>query len=104
MPQSVGGTMFPRNIEGFSRLLPKEAKVEESNDKSFSSHLFEALSRVNNLQKEADQASVDLLTGDLDDLHLLMIKTEEARLALQFTVQTTTKIIEAYQELARIQI
>jgi flagellar hook-basal body complex protein FliE len=104
VPQSVDGTRFPGNIESFSRLLPKETRIEDNNNKSFSGYLCQALSRVNDLQKEADQASVDLLTGDLDDLHLLMIKTEEARLALQFAVQTTTKIIEAYQELARIQI
>lgn len=102
MPESVGGLLFPRNIENFSRVLPKEQEVEKNS--SFSSHLFDALYRVSDLQKSAEQAGMDLLTGDLDDLHVLMIKTEEARIALQLTVQTTTKIIEAYQEMSRMQL
>lgn len=102
MPEPIEGAVFPRNIESFSRVMPSENEKDEKT--SFADHLMNALSDVNELQKEADQASKDLVTGDLDNMHDLMIKTQEARMALQFTVQTTNKVLEAYQELSRMQL
>lgn len=104
--ESVAGALFPRAVDNeLSRVLPREeANTEKAGKTSFTDHLFDALSRVDELQKEAEQAKTGLITGDLDDLHQLMIKTEEAKIALQLTVQTTTKVIEAYQELYRMQI
>lgn len=66
--------------------------------------LQEALGSVNRLQREADQASLDLVSGNLDNLHQVMIKTEEAQLALQLTVQVVNKVIQAYQDISRMQI
>jgi len=34
----------------------------------------------------------------------LMIATEQARLALELTVQIRNKVLEAYQEIMRIQV
>lgn len=70
---------------------------------NFARQLQDALARVNHLQHEADEAAIQFVTGELQDIHQLMIRTEEARLALQLTVQVTNKVIEAYQEMARLQ-
>ena len=104
--ESVYGVMFPRTVDPeLSRVLPKQEEgVDKAGKTSFTDHLYDALSQVDELQKTADQAREDLITGDLDELHQLMIKSEEAKLALQLTVQTTSKVIEAYQELYRMQI
>ncbi|PKM79132.1 MAG: flagellar hook-basal body complex protein FliE, partial [Firmicutes bacterium HGW-Firmicutes-13] len=42
--------------------------------------------------------------GEVDDLHQVIIAVEEAKLSMQFMVQVRNKIIEAYQEIARMQI
>ncbi len=81
--------------------------TEEKDDKkalSFADTLFGALGEVNQLQVQADQATEDLLTGDLDNIHQVMIKTEEARLSLQLTGQVVNKVLDAYQEISRMQI
>lgn len=45
-----------------------------------------------------------LATGKLDDIDSIMIDMEKADIALQFTLQIRSKVLEAYQELMRMQI
>lgn len=99
MPEPVYGLRMAGKLEG-SRLIQPKTEAGPS----FIEYLQEALGRVNRLQIEAEQAAAELISGDINSLHQLMIKTEEARLALQLTVQVTGKVVEAYQELSRMQI
>ena len=71
---------------------------------SFERQLQNALGYVNDLQLQAAQNSAELVMGDLESLHRLLIDAEKARLALQLTVQVTNKAVEAYQEISRMQI
>ncbi|MEW5785222.1 MAG: flagellar hook-basal body complex protein FliE [Bacillota bacterium] len=80
------------------------AAAQGEDESSFAGTLREALSEVNRLQREADQATLDLMSGDLDNLHQVLIKTEEAQLALQFTVQVVSKVLQAYQDISRMQV
>lgn len=67
--------------------------------------LFQAaLQDVNEQQLEAEKAVQGLVTGEIEDLHRVMIATEKARLSLQLTVQVTNKVVEAYKEMTRMQI
>ena len=49
-------------------------------------------------------ASRKFATGESENLHELMIMLEEAKLALDLTVEVRNKAIEAYQELTRMQV
>ena len=64
----------------------------------------ETLQKVNRQQLEAEASLQGLVSGDLEDLHRVMVATEKARLSLQFTVQLTNKVIEAYREITRMQV
>lgn len=70
----------------------------------FEDYLKEYLDKVNDVQINAEKASIDLVKGDAKDIHEVMISTEEARLALELTVQLRNKIVDAYQEIMRMQI
>lgn len=74
------------------------------NDNSFGSILKEKLDEVNQLQQEADAITEKFLVGQVQDLHQVTIAAEKANLALQLTVQIRNKIVEAYQEISRMQI
>ncbi len=78
--------------------------TDQVSDQSFSQTLQGVLRDVNQAQLDADQALDQLLTGDIQNLHQVMIKAEEAQLSLQLTVQVVNKVIQAYQEIARMQI
>ncbi|NLN42432.1 MAG: flagellar hook-basal body complex protein FliE [Clostridiales bacterium] len=52
-----------------------------------------------------DQNNNNLLaTGQVDSLENVMIDMEKADIALQFTLQIRNKILDAYQEIMRMQI
>jgi flagellar hook-basal body complex protein FliE len=46
----------------------------------------------------------DFIAGEVDDLHTVMIATEEARLSLELAVQVRNKCIEAYKEISNMQL
>lgn len=69
----------------------------------FQSHLRAALSEVNAMQHQGDVAFTQLLTGDIE-FHDAMIVAEKANLALQLTMAIRTKLLEAYQEIMRMQV
>lgn len=70
----------------------------------FGQFLSNALNQVSDLQKNAEQASLGLATGQIQDIHTVMIAQQKASLALNLTVQVRNKAIEGYQEIMRMQI
>ncbi len=78
------------------------SKKDKSTD--FYSVLNEALNRVNQLQIESQQQNMLLSIGEVDNLHDVTIAAEKANIALQLTLSIRNKIVEAYQEIMRMQI
>ena len=70
----------------------------------FGDILKTAIKKVDELQKQADRSAVALATGDIQNLHQVMIDAEKAEIALQFTIQLRNKVLEAYQEIMRMQV
>ncbi len=71
---------------------------------SFSEVLRETLDKVNDLQANADQSIQKVVTGESKNMADVMVAVENAGVAFQFTMQVRNKIVEAYQELMRMQI
>ena len=71
---------------------------------SFKKLLQNNLNKVNEMQLLSHQESIKFATGESDNLHELMITLEEAKLALQLAVEVRNKILDAYQEILRMQI
>lgn len=78
---------------------PKDDKTSD-----FSIMLDNALRRVNQLQLESEKYKMLLSIGEVDNLHDVTIATEKANIALQLTLSIRNKIVEAYQEIMRMQI
>ncbi|MFV9509863.1 flagellar hook-basal body complex protein FliE [Tepidibacillus sp. LV47] len=70
----------------------------------FSKILKDALNQVETDIKTASDLVKKVSIGDVQDLHHVMIATEKASLGLQLTVQVRNKIVEAYQEIMRMQV
>ncbi len=71
---------------------------------SFKSLLTDALAQVNNIQQSADAGAVKLAAGEPVAIDEVMLAVQKADLALQLTMQIRNKLVEAYQEVARMQI
>ena len=74
------------------------------NGLSFADTLTSSLNKVNDLQKEADEAIKDFVSGETRNIAETMIAVNKADLAFRLTMQVRNKIIEAYQEVLRTQI
>lgn len=70
---------------------------------SFSGILDKSIGAVNNLQQSADSAIQQFVAGKMD-IHDVMIEVEKASVAMQLTVQLRNKVLEAYQEVMRMQV
>ncbi len=71
---------------------------------SFSSYLKDALNQVGYLENQARSAAQAMAVGDGSEIHQVMIAYEKAALALSLTIEIRNKIVEAYQEIMRIQM
>ena len=71
---------------------------------SFADTLKEAVNDVNQMQLNADKKIQELATGKTDDIAGVMIATEKADIALRAMVQVRNKIIDAYQEIMKMQV
>jgi len=72
--------------------------------KSFADTLKEAVGNVNELQKSSDKSMQALATGKTDNVADVMISAEKAEIALKVMVQVRNKIIDAYQEVMKMQV
>ncbi len=80
------------------------AKQGPAAEKNFGAYLADSLNQVNDLQKKAEQASIDLATGKIEDISQVVIAAEKAAVALQLTIQIRNKMLESYQEMMRMQV
>lgn len=79
-----------------------EHKKEENND--FVHMLKNKLDQVNEKQIKAEETTSSFLKGEETDIHTVMLDSEEAKLSVELAVQVRNKLIEAYQELNRMQL
>ena len=86
-------------------LSGKIASSESEKDKgSFGKMLTESIGEVNRLQKEADKAANNLVTGKETDIHGTMIALEKANISFRLMMQVRNKIVSAYEEIKRMQV
>lgn len=69
----------------------------------FSGVLSNALSQVNQLSGGAEQKIGSLLKGGSSDMSTVMIAVEKADVAFQLMMQVRNKIVNAYQDIEKMQ-
>lgn len=95
-----------KSIGPHSLNIDKNMTVGQSprSGKAFMETLKESLSQVNHLQKEADIAVNDLVSGKDQEIHQTMIAVEKADISFQLMMQVRNKILRAYEEISRMQV
>lgn len=84
-----------------SQISPRP--VETTGQKTFADTLKDAVGDVNELQKVADTKMQELATGKAKSIPDVMIAAEKADIALKLMLQVRNKIIDAYQEIMKMQ-
>ncbi|PIE77305.1 MAG: flagellar hook-basal body complex protein FliE [Clostridiales bacterium] len=81
---------------------PIDAKRVKAVD--FGKILNDAVTSLDQSQKIAAQYDQKVATGEIDNLHDAMIAAQKAEITLNFALQIRKSVLEAYQELMRLQI
>lgn len=87
-----------------SQVPQPQAPGQAEGGKSFADTLKDAVGQVNQAQREADVKMQELSTGKTHNIHDVMLTTEKADISLRLMTQVRNKIIEAYQEIMKMQV
>lgn len=77
-----------------------EGKPGEANFKDLLKGLVD---QVNTLQKEADASIKGLATGETTNVHDVTVKMEEAGIAFDLMMEIRNKLVDAYQQIIKMQ-
>ncbi|MGE3540094.1 MAG: flagellar hook-basal body complex protein FliE [Candidatus Tectimicrobiota bacterium] len=70
----------------------------------FAQVLQQTLDQVNSLQHEADAAVRAFALGQAPSVHDTIIAMEKADISLRLTTRVRNKVVEAYQDVMRMQV
>ncbi len=98
-PKSIGPK--PQGIG--SAGVHKTEIPEKKTDGTFDKLLDETIGKVATLQKEADKAIEELASGS-GDIVQAMVAIQKAELSFQTMVEIRNKLLNAYEELMRMQL
>lgn len=79
-------------------------RVRPGADAGFGATLNGMLSEVNDLQQKAQEATVALAADRNVDTAQALVTIEKANVSFQFALQIRNKLLEAYQEVMRMQV
>ncbi|EHQ91617.1 flagellar hook-basal body complex protein FliE [Desulfosporosinus youngiae] len=102
MPLGALNPLTPTALETTPRVSSGEGAHKAGAD--FSKFLGDALREVDALQTKADTAGLALAAGQVQDLSEVMVALEKASLSLSLTVAARDKVIDAYNQIMRMQI
>lgn len=101
---AIGGIGSVNSLAPSRSLFETLETGKTVNSIPFSEYLNEALDNTNQLLLDSDKIAADFAAGRTDNIHQVEIAAEKADIALQFTMQIRTKIMDAYNEIMRMQI
>lgn len=87
-----------------SATAQKPAVQQRTGEKSFGAVLKDMLKDVNAMQAEADDAIARVQIENAGSIHEAMIALEKADLSFRAMMQVRNKILEAYNEVMRMQV
>ena len=90
--------------QGITPKIDSQKPVSGENRASFDETLKQFVTDVNSLQNQASESIEKLATGEIADVHQVMIAVNEANTAMEFMLEIRNKIVEAYQEIMRMPV
>jgi flagellar hook-basal body complex protein FliE len=90
------------NFEVPQQLKPADKGTAGAGKGGFDTALKDAFSKVNAIQKEADKAIEDLTKGG--DVNNAVLAMEKADMSFQLMLEVRNKLLNAYDEVMRMQV
>ena len=97
----VSGEKSKSLYQNSSDLLTQK---QNPNQRSFLEYVKDGVRFVDAAQKSSDKMSTNLATGAEENIHETMLSVSQAEVSFKLMVQVRNKILEAYQEVMRMQV
>jgi len=94
----ISSVMDNISVQGVLNRGPEKESI------SFRNVLLNEIYKVSDLEKAADAVTNDFITGKTDSIHSVLIAAEKASIALQLMIEVRNKVIDAYNEIMRMQV
>ena len=92
-PVSLPGSL---PIQGISLTRPAAG--------GFGTLLRDSIAHVEQMRQTADQSIARMLSGEGEELHTVALATQQAELAFDLFLQVRNKVVQAYEEVMRMQM
>ncbi len=108
--QSYGAKSWSKSAElgNAGQLTLKDAPklpIENGSvQKTFGEFLTDSISKVNNLQNDANVEIQRLASGETKNIHETLLAVERAEIAFKTMNQIRMKVVDAYKEIMKMQI
>lgn len=93
----LGGVAVPRE-------LSTAAGATAGGTASFGQLVMTGLEAVDQQVLSSQAGLQQIASGDVQNLHQVMIRMEESRLSFQLMMQVRNRLLEAYQDVMRMQV
>lgn len=95
---------FTPDTQIFDNINDSGKVNKKSYGNKFTDFLDQKLTEVNEKQLEAENVTENFIKGTEKDIHNVLLKTQEAKMSLEMAVEIRNKIVDAYNELNRMQL
>ncbi len=93
-----------REVEPPQLLEPEAVELNPTPEADFGQMFKEIIQQVSDAQNRASELVGRFAAGEPVDEHTLILAMERANLAFQLTLHVRNKVLEAYQEIMRLQV
>lgn len=89
------------SIEQLNKVQPEQSG---GSGVPFANILSDAMDSMRETEAQSREDAYNLAMGQMDDLHTMQINSAKAAAAMEFTVELTTRAVNAYNEILRMQV
>jgi flagellar hook-basal body complex protein FliE len=90
-----------KRIGGLQGSIQETLRQATSPSGSFEQAIKEAIKEVSEVQSEAEKAIENFSTGDVKDIHTVVLAMEKADMSFQTLMAVRNKLLSAYEEIMR---
>src|SRR5713101_5292080 len=100
MTNPISSIVAPAGVAPVESLFPGKT----SGGGAFQSLLTDAISRVEGVQQESKATIGKFLSGEGEEVHQVALAAQQAEMTFDLFLQVRNKVVQAYQEVMRMQL
>lgn len=98
MTNPISSIQAPRPID------PSTVAASRDTGQGFGELFKGTLDSVQSMHKEAQSSADRFMSGEAEDIHKVAMDQQRAHLAFDYVLQVRNKVVQAYQEIMRMQV